>query len=130
MGLFLASFLAATVLPGGSEAALFALIVHRPETLFPAILWATLGNTLGGMTTWWMSRSLPAHALARMAPRHLERLRRWGPAGLILAWAPIVGDALCVAAGWLRLAPWPCAGWMALGKGLRYGLVAAGAAAW
>jgi membrane protein YqaA with SNARE-associated domain len=42
---------------------------------------------------------------------------------LLLAWAPLVGDALCAAAGWLRLAWLPCLGWMALGKGLRYALL-------
>jgi membrane protein YqaA with SNARE-associated domain len=52
--------------------------------------------------------------------------RRHGAPALLLAWAPMVGDALCAAAGWLRL-PWlPCAIWMALGKGARYLVVAAG----
>lgn len=123
LGLFLASFLAATLLPGGSEAVLFALLKLHPEQAVPAVILATLGNTLGGMTTYGMARLLPVAKL----PEKSAVVARHGAPILILAWAPIVGDALCAAAGWLRL-PWlPCALWMALGKGLRYGVVMAGA---
>ncbi len=125
-GLFLSSFLAATLLPGGSEAVLFALLRFHPEQLYPALALATVGNTLGGMTTYAMARWLPN----RVAPEKLAALRRWGSPGLLLAWAPIVGDALCAAAGWLRLHWLGCALWMALGKFARYAFVAAGAAAW
>jgi membrane protein YqaA with SNARE-associated domain len=122
LGLFLSSFLAATLLPGGSEAVLFALLKLHPEQAVQALILATLGNTLGGMTTYGMARLLPEKKL----PEKSAVVARHGAPILILAWAPIVGDALCAAAGWLRL-PWlPCALWMALGKGLRYGVVMAG----
>jgi membrane protein YqaA with SNARE-associated domain len=121
-GLFLASFLSATLLPGGSEAVLFAVIKLHPEQMPAALLLATLGNTLGGMTTYAMGRLLPQH----LAPEKSALARRRGPPILLLAWAPIIGDALCAAAGWLRLAPLPCALWMATGKAARYVLVAAG----
>jgi membrane protein YqaA with SNARE-associated domain len=125
LGLFLSSFLAATLLPGGSEAVLFALLKLHPEQAVPALALATLGNTLGGMTTYGMARLLPERKL----PEKSAVVARHGAPILILAWAPIVGDALCAAAGWLRL-PWlPCVLWMALGKGLRYVFVAAGAGA-
>jgi membrane protein YqaA with SNARE-associated domain len=123
LGLFLSSFLAATLLPGGSEAVLFALLKLHPEQAVPALILATLGNTLGGLTTYGMARLLPEKKL----PEKSAVVARHGAPILILAWAPIVGDALCAAAGWLRL-PWlPCALWMALGKGLRYCVVMAGA---
>lgn len=122
-GLFLSSFLAATLLPGGSEAILFALVKLHPEQATTALILATIGNTLGGMTTYGMARLLPAGKL----PEKSAVVARHGAPILILAWAPIVGDALCAAAGWLRL-PWlQCALWMALGKGLRYAVVLAGA---
>lgn len=124
-GLFLSSFLAATLLPGGSEAVLFAVLRLHPEQWPAALLLATVGNTLGGMTTYAMARGLPQH----LAPARLATLRRWGAPALVMAWAPIVGDALCAAAGWLRLAWLPCALWMALGKGLRYAFVVWGALA-
>lgn len=122
-GLFLASFLSATLLPGGSEAVLFAVLKLHPDQAAAAVLLATAGNTLGGMTTYAMGRLVPAKAdLARLAA-----VRRRGSPILVFAWAPVVGDALCAAAGWLRL-PWPaCALWMALGKGARYAVVLAGA---
>lgn len=123
LGLFLSSFLAATLLPGGSEVVLFALLKLHPEQAVPAFLLATLGNTLGGMTTYGMARLLPQAKL----PEKSAMVTRHGAPILILAWTPIVGDALCAAAGWLRL-PWlQCTLWMALGKGLRYAVVLAGA---
>ena len=135
-GLFLASFVSATLLPGGSEAVLFAVIRLHPEQSVAAFALATLGNTLGGMTTYGMARLLPARVMHSGIPgdgadgtaaSRLNALRRHGAPLLILAWAPIIGDALCAAAGWLRL-PWlPCTLWMATGKAARYGLVIAGA---
>lgn len=125
-GLFLASFLGATLLPGGSEAVLFALLHAYPEALWSALLLATLGNTLGGMVSWACGRWLPKWQRLEALPQ-LERVRRWGAPVLLLAWAPLVGDALCVAAGWLRLHWLPCAVFMAIGKGARYWVVAQGA---
>ena len=66
-----------------------------------------------------MARLIPAHGL----PTKLDWVRRYGSASLILAWTPLVGDALCAAAGWLRLNWLACAIWMALGKFVRYALV-------
>ena len=126
-GLFLSSFLAATLLPGGSELVLLGLLALHPELAMPALLLATLGNTLGGMTTYGMGRLIPekvgAGTTAKFAASHVAQLQRWGPPALLLAWAPIVGDALCATAGWLRLHWLPCALWMALGKAARYGLI-------
>ena len=126
-GLFLASFLAATLLQGGSEAVLAAFLLAHPGQAAAALLLATVGNTLGGMSTYALGRLLPEKVGAGdTAARHIATLRRHGAPALLLAWAPIIGDALCAAAGWLRL-PWlPCLLWMALGKGARYALVAAG----
>lgn len=110
------SFLSATLLPGGSEAMLLAFALAHPDNRQAALLLATLGNTLGGMTTYAMGRMLPARAdLARLDP-----VRRHGAPALAFAWMPLVGDALCAAAGWLRLRWLPCLLWMALGKGARY----------
>ena len=134
-GLFLASFLAATLLPGGSEAVLAAVILAHPEQVIPALALATLGNTLGGMSTYALGLLLPqgvmrsgiqADGAGDTAIRQLDTLRRHGAPALLLAWAPVIGDALCAAAGWLRL-PWlSCMIWMALGKGARYALIASG----
>ncbi len=118
--LFLSSFLAATLLPGGSEAVLFGVLKAYPETLWPAIGLATLGNTLGGMVSFGMGWLLPQ----TQQLKHVEKVRRYGTPALLLAWAPLIGDALCVAAGWLRLSPWQAALFMALGKFARYWIIA------
>ena len=119
LGLFTASFLSATLLPGGSELVLFALLKLHPEQTVAALVLATVGNTLGGMLTYGMARWLPQH----LEPQKSALARRWGAPVLLLAWAPVVGDLLCVAAGWLRLSWLPCLLWMGLGKAARYVLI-------
>jgi len=126
-GLFLASLLAATLLPGGSEAVLAAVLLAHPEQAMAALALATLGNTLGGMSTYALGRLLPQRVGAdSTAIRQLDTLRRHGAPALLLAWVPIIGDAACAAAGWLRLNWLPCLIWMAIGKGARYSIVTAG----
>ncbi|HTJ95850.1 MAG TPA: YqaA family protein [Rhodocyclaceae bacterium] len=125
-GLFVACFLAATLLPGGSELAFMVLLAEHPEMYWAALVVATLGNTLGGMSSYLLARFLPDGALKKIGERQIALVREWGSPILVLAWVPLIGDLLCVAAGWLRL-PWlPSLLWMALGKGLRYALIAAG----
>ena len=118
-GLFVASFLSATLLPGGSEAVMFALVKLQPQQAGPALITATIGNTLGGMTTYWMARLIPAAKI----PARLDWVGRYGSVSLLAAWAPVVGDALCVAAGWLRLNWTACALWMAAGRFARYAAI-------
>lgn len=124
-GLLAASFLAATLLPGGSEAVLLALIHYRPQLAWPAVIVATIGNTGGGLTSYWLGRLLPR----RIDSRGMRWVERYGAPALLFAWAPVVGDALCVAAGWLRLAWLPVTAFMTAGKLARYAVIAGIAAA-
>jgi membrane protein YqaA with SNARE-associated domain len=120
LSLFAGSFFAATLLPGGSEALLIAVLNIHPETLWPALFTATLGNTLGGMVTFGMGWLLPqTHQL-----KHVQKVRLHGTPVLLLAWLPLVGDALCLAAGWLRLNPLLAILFMAAGKFARYWVIA------
>ena len=125
-GLLVASFLSATILPGGSEALLWGFLKLHPGEQGAALALATLGNTAGGMTSWWCGRFLPQWRRLERIP-HKDRVERWGSPLLLLAWAPLIGDALCVAAGWLRINWLGCALFMAIGKAARYALVAQGA---
>lgn len=118
-GLFLASFLAATLLPGGSEVVLFAVVRAQPETALPALAIATVGNTLGGMSSYFMGRLIKQQTL----PARTAWVARYGSLALLLSWVPLIGDALCVAAGWLRANWLACALWMSIGKGARYAAV-------
>lgn len=118
--LFASSFLAATLLPGGSEAVLFGVLKADPRLFWPALLVATLGNTLGGMSSYLIGRFVPQ----RHELRGLARVREHGTAVLLFSWVPIIGDAFCVAAGWLRLNAWVSATFMAAGKFGRYLVIA------
>ncbi len=122
-GLLAASFLSATVLPGGSEAILWGFLKLHPAEMWPALALATAGNTAGGMTSWWCGRYLPRWQRLESLPWR-DQLERWGSPALLLAWLPLIGDGLCVVAGWLRLHWLPCCLFMALGKLARYWLVA------
>jgi membrane protein YqaA with SNARE-associated domain len=147
LSLFASSFLAATLLPGGSEVVLFAVLKNYPDTLWMSLAIATLGNTLGGMVSFGMGWLLPLRmggsktamhpAVVSIPPSrleadcphlayssrvqtqqliHAEKLRRFGTPALLLAWVPLIGDALCLAAGWLRLNWWQAALFIAIGK--------------
>jgi membrane protein YqaA with SNARE-associated domain len=122
--LFVAAFVSATLLPMGSEPALFGLLRLNPDLFWSAVFVATAGNTLGGAVDWWMGYG--AHQVvdryhhSRSHMKAIEWLERLGPKACLLAWLPIVGDPLCAVAGWLKLSFWPCVGYMAIGKFLRY----------
>jgi membrane protein YqaA with SNARE-associated domain len=122
--LFVSSLLAATLLPGGSEAVLFGVLKLDPQLYWPALATATAGNTLGGMSSYLIGRIIPQHRRLK----GLQWVRQYGSPVLLLAWVPVIGDPLCVAAGWLRLNPWLSALFMACGKFARY-LAIAGIAA-
>lgn len=119
--LFASSFLAATLLPGGSEVVLFGVLKLHPQQVWAALAVATLGNTLGGLSSYCIGRFIPQ----KQALKKLDWVQRHGAPVLLLSWVPIVGDPLCLAAGWLRLSPWWSVLYMALGKFARYCLLAA-----
>ncbi|MDM0043104.1 YqaA family protein [Variovorax dokdonensis] len=122
--LFLVAFVSATLLPVGSEPALFGLVQLNPQMLWPGIAVATLGNTLGGVVTWWMGYGAHKVADKYAHSSHHLRVLAWleklGPKACLLSWLPILGDPLCAVAGWLRLSFWPCVLYMAIGKFARY----------
>ncbi len=120
-----------------SEAALYGFLQFHPELHWTAIAVSTLGNTAGGMTTYLVGRWIAT----RKPARHLETVERYGAPALVLAWLPLVGEALVLAAGWLKLvgealvlaAGWLKVNWIAamafqaVGRFVRY-VVVAGAA--
>lgn len=132
-GIFVIAFVSATLLPMGSEPAVFALVKLRPEWFWPAILVATAGNTLGGAVTWWMGRGARqatahwrhAHPSSHIQPQDghplaTRWLLRFGPQTCLLSWLPVVGDPICAVAGWMQFPLWPCVFYMAVGKWARY----------
>ena len=144
LGLFALALAAATLLPLGSEAAVLALAHAHGGGLSGTtwLIWlaATLGNTAGGLVTYGMGRA--AHRVADdwrgesastgsdsapTAARNTQLALRWvrahGAWALLLSWLPVLGDALCAAAGWLRLPAGASALAIAVGKGARYAVL-------
>ena len=122
-GLAAAAFLSATVLPGNSEFVLVGVLAKYPTLFWQCIVVATVANTLGGMTSYGIGRVLPAKPEKNKALTWLQRYGEWM---LLLSWVPLIGDALCVAAGWLRINPWLTLLMLAIGKCARYLAIAAG----
>jgi membrane protein YqaA with SNARE-associated domain len=125
LGVFAASFFAATLLPLPSEAALFAYLQLHPDKAALAVMVATLGNTAGGMTSYLIGRLIPERTQSRLNPRAIQSVRRYGAPITVVAWLPLIGDALCVAAGWLRVNWIAALGCMAAGRFARYLVVLA-----
>lgn len=124
--LFLSAFLSSTLLPGSSEA---LLVTYLSQDFDPGMLLlvATAGNTLGGISSWllgyWLIIKYPEAVPKKLNPQSIERLRRWGWPILLFSWLPVIGDPLCLAAGWLRLNIYLSILAIALGKFIRYSLI-------
>lgn len=128
-GLFISAFISSTIAPGGSEAVLAYMVAQKLVDVDLMVMVATLGNTLGALTTWLLgvltARKFPAEELLSQKKQNsLTIVKRWGHWALLLSWLPIIGDGLCFAGGWLKL-PFilSCVN-IAVGKAVRYGFVA------
>lgn len=117
---FVISLIAATLVPLGSEPAVFAVIKANQALFWPAILVATTGNTLGGMINYAMGYGAHETFAKERESRWFGWLQRFGAKTMLLAWLPVIGDPLCALAGWLKLPFWPSVFFMAIGKLLRY----------
>jgi len=128
-GLFVSAFISSTIAPGGSEAVLAYMVAEKIQPILWLVAVATLGNTLGALTTWWLgdlaAKKYPAESvLDKNKQRALSWVKRWGNWSLLFSWLPVVGDALCFAAGWLKLPLLFSVGLIFLGKLVRYLMVA------
>jgi membrane protein YqaA with SNARE-associated domain len=118
---FVIALVASTLVPLGSEPAVFALVKLNPDMFWPAV---------GVAITWWMGYGAEL-AYEHMTHKHptvraLRWLERFGPKACLLSWLPLVGDPLCAVAGWLKLPFWPCVVYMTIGKFARYLFMTAG----
>jgi membrane protein YqaA with SNARE-associated domain len=117
---FLVSFVSATLLPLGSEPAVFAVVKANGAMFWPAILIATLGNTLGGAFDYLLGHRAKTTFAKERKTRWFHWLERYGAKTMLMSWVPGIGDPLCTLAGWLHLPFWPSVTYMAIGKFLRY----------
>jgi membrane protein YqaA with SNARE-associated domain len=117
---FVLSFISATLVPLGSEPAVFAVVKANEAMFWPAIIVATIGNTLGGAVDYFLGyRAKIAFAKDRQS-RWFGWLAKYGAKTMLLSWLPGIGDPLCTLAGWLHLPFWPSVMYMAIGKFARY----------
>lgn len=127
-GLFASAFISSTLAPGGSEAVLAYLVVSARYPVEQLLVVATVGNTLGAMTTWLLGVfAAKKYSIAELLPRKRQNALRWmnrfGLWTLFFSWLPVIGDALCFAGGWLKL-PWlPACLIILIGKFTRYALI-------
>lgn len=117
---FIISFISATLLPLGSEPAVFAVVKANAALFWPVIGVATVGNTLGGIVDYWLGYRAKVAFAEERETRWFRWLARYGAKTMLLAWLPGIGDPLCTLAGWLKLPFWPSVAYMAVGKLARY----------
>lgn len=110
VGLFAAAFLAATLLPAQSETAFVVLQLAENSSVAALVAVASLGNVLGSVVNWLIGRGVDRFRTKRWFPVSAERLAvaqwwygRYGKWSLLASWLPIIGDAITVAAGILRV---------------------------
>ena len=126
---FISGLISSTILPGNSEAVFSLALLDHPQQLLPLLMWVTAGNTIGGMISWGMGRAIairyPAERLSNPGrTRALKTIQNWGSPALLLSWVPVIGDPLCVAAGWLKTPAALSLFFIMTGKFFRYLLLA------
>jgi len=127
-GLFISAFISSTLAPGGSEALLAYLIIDGEYVPIYLVLLATIGNTLGALTTFYIGYfASTKYPPKNINPKHFDRanvlIQRYGSIALVMSWLPVLGDVLCLVAGWVRLNFIKSLCFITLGKFARYFLI-------
>lgn len=138
-GLGLGAFLAATLLPGGSELALAGLVAAGTAPVWLLVLVASIGNIAGSVVNWGLGRGVGhlagdmsvtgrrAQAVQAAFARAGDLFRRYGSWTLLLSWVPVIGDPLTLVAGASGISLSRFLVLVAIGKTARFVLVAAAA---
>lgn len=127
-GLFIGSFLASTVIPFSADALLIAMLAAGGN-IGISLTMATLGNWLGGMTSYylgWLGKWEWIEKWLRVKRERLEsqksRVDKWGVWLALFAWLPIVGDLFAIALGFYKVSPRMSAAYMLVGRAVRFGV--------
>ena len=130
LALFTIAFLAATLVPAQSELVLSGMMLSGEYDTLLLLVVATAGNTLGSCVNWLLGRFIESFRNRRwfpVSPAQLARAehwyRKWGIWSLLLSWAPVIGDALTLVAGVLRVRLLPFVLLVLLAKGGRYAVL-------
>lgn len=128
LGLFIGTFLAATIVPFSSDALYIAVLVATKDPAGCLIV-GTAGNWLGSVLTFWMGWAAKWEWIEKWFKVKQETLEkqkefvdRWGPWSALLCWVPFVGDVIAIALGFYRCKPLPVILLMLVGKFARFAL--------
>lgn len=128
LGLFLACFLAATIIPLSSEVVFIGLLVAGANPIFATII-ATIGNTLGGMTGYllgYLGKWEWLEKYFRVKEENLEKcsktVKRYGSSMAFFSWLPFIGDLIPIVLGLMRASRYKVLLFMTIGKLTRYAL--------
>ena len=129
IGLFLASFLAATILPLGSEV-VFAALIAAGMNAWGCVAVASVGNWMGGMTNYYLGmlgKTEWIEKYLKIKPTKIEKIQHWlegkGAAMAFFSFLPVVGDIIAVALGYMRANVYIVNASMFLGKFARYAAI-------
>tara|TARA_B110000459_G_scaffold93142_1_gene104136 strand:- start:167 stop:616 length:450 start_codon:yes stop_codon:yes gene_type:complete len=125
-GLFIASFLGATIIPFSSEV-VFSLLIINGYDIKVSLFFATIGNWLGGLSSYFLGRLGKWETLEKYFKLKKEKIYKfktkidkWGSLLAFFCWLPIIGDPIAVSLGFFRTNYILVAVWMFIGKILRY----------
>lgn len=119
-GLFLSSFLASTILPLPSEAAVLFILSNGNHSPWAILAVATIGNCLGGSTNYFLGQFVRNRWIKKTGTKAQRIASRYGPLAATLSWLPIIGDPIMIALGIYRSRVIPTLLFMIVGKFLRY----------
>ena len=126
LGLFIGTFLAATILPFSSDALYLAVLAATHDTV-GCLLAGTIGNWLGSVVTYWMgwvARWDWLEKWFKVRPETLERQKaridKYGIWLALICWVPFIGDVIAIALGFYRTPPFRTMLLLLVGKFLRF----------
>ena len=126
LGLFIASFLGATIIPFSSEL-VFSLLIIKGYDFNLSLLVASTGNWLGGLSSYFLGRLGKWSTLEKYFRLKKEKIvkfktniDKWGSLLAFFCWLPVIGDPIAVGLGFFRTNYILVAIWMLLGKFIRY----------
>lgn len=120
--LFSSGFISSTLFPGGSEVLFVYYLKQQLSVKWGYFFAVTLGNSLGAVTTYLLGYylSFGQDKAALKYPKTLVFCKKWGNMALLLSWLPVIGDVICLFAGWLKLPRAPAFINIVLSKSVRY----------
>ncbi len=129
--MFSGAFLAATLLPGGSEVLLVGLLTQQPQAWMNLLIVASIGNTLGAVTSYYLGyvgrfAKSPEDFKHKHYQKSVAWIEKYGTWSLIMSWLPLIGDILCLIAGWLKLPIGRSILMILIGKTIRYSVIVVG----